>query len=156
METIQRMASASRFSYETMGQVVSFGGWLPLISAFILLLLLVGVMYRAYKRSLKRPAVRRPSLTEQSEQLKRNLAEIQARNEAEIAQTRAILEEARNSGALVVKETREGVIQVTREETERGKAEIRKVREEHLAELRREGAKLGEEEPPQAGPDSQK
>jgi hypothetical protein len=90
-------------------------------------------------------------LSERNEELKRNLAEMQARNAADLAQTRAILEEARVEGNQVVRETREGVIEATREETRRAKADIIKAREEQLAELRREGNRIGQDEPPLNG-----
>lgn len=140
------------------GQTVAVGAWLPIVVLVVLLLIIVVVAYRGMQKNTRRPLIRprtpTPSLSDRNEELKRNLAEMQARNAADLARTRAILEEARASGNQVVKETREGVVQATREETLRAKADIIKAREEHLAELRREGASLGQDEPPDTNPNS--
>ena len=135
-----------------MGQTVALGAWLPII---ILLALLLVIIFMAYRNMQKKtgPRVIRPrtngqTLSERNEELKRNLAEMQARNAADLAQTRAILEEARSAGDQVVKETREGVVEATREETRRARADIIRAREEQLAELRREGNLVGQDEPP--------
>jgi hypothetical protein len=134
------------------GQTVAVGAWLPIVVLVVLLLVIVALAYRGMQKNPRRPLIRprtpAPTLSDRNEELKRNLAEMQARNAAEIARTRAILEEARTSGSQVVRETTEGVVQATREETQRARAEIVKAREEHLAELRREGASIGQDEPP--------
>lgn len=134
------------------GQAVAVGAWLPIVILVILLLLIIFLAYRSLQKNAKRPLIRPrtpiQTLSERNEELKRNLAEMQARNAAELAQTRAILEEARATGDQVVKETREGVVEATRDETRRAKADIIRAKEEHLAELRREGNKLGQDEPP--------
>lgn len=141
-----------------LGQTVAVGAWVAIGVLLVLLLVIVFMAYRGMQKNIKRPHVRiRPtaqSLNERNEELKRHLAEVQARNAADLAQTRAILAEAQSSGDQVVKETREGVVQATREETQRAKADIRKAREEYLAELRREGNNLGRDEPPDGASDS--
>lgn len=133
-------------------QSVSVGAMLPIIVLVVLLLVIVFMAYRGTRKNTRRPLIRprtpTQTLSDRNEELKRNLAEMQARNAAELAQTRAILDEARVEGNQVVKETREGVIEATREETRRAKADIIKAREEHLAELRREGNLIGQDEPP--------
>lgn len=134
------------------GQTVAVVAWLPIVALVVLLLLIVYFGVRGMQKNSNRRRLRsRPptqTLSERNEELKRNLAEMQARNAADLAQTRAILAEAQSSGDQVVRETREGVVQATREETQRARDAIRKAREEHLAELRREGASLGQDEPP--------
>jgi hypothetical protein len=141
-----------------LGQTIAVGAWVAIGVLVVLLLVIVFVAYRGMQKNIKRPLVRpRPtaqSLNDRNEELKRNLAEMQARNAADLAQTRAILAEAQSSGDQVVKETREGVVQATREETQKAKADIIKAREEHLAELRREGNSLGQDEPPEGPSDS--
>ena len=140
------------------GQTVAVGAWLPIVVLVILLLVIVVVAYRGMQKNARRPFIRprttSRSLSDRNEELKRNLAEMQARNAADLARTRAILEEARSSGDQVVEETREGVVQATREETRRAKADIIKAREENLAELRREGASIGQDESPTGTSDS--
>ncbi len=134
------------------GQTIAVGAWLPIVVLVVLLLVIVVIAYRGTQKSARKSLMRSRtptrSLSDRNEELKRNLAEMQARNAADLAQTRAILDEARASGSQVVRETREGVVQATREETQRAKADIIKAREEHLAELRREGASIGQDEPP--------
>lgn len=144
------ISSTDSFSISSPGQTVAVGAWLPMVVLIVLLVVIVWLGLRGMQKNANRPQVRPPQLdlTERNEQLKRNLAEIQARNQAELDQTRAILQEAQATGDQIVNETREGVVRATREETERGKTEIRKAREEHLGELRREGARLGQDEPP--------
>jgi len=131
------------------------GAWLPITTLVALLLVIVFLAYRGMQKNSGKPLIRprtpAQTLSERNEELKRSLAEMQARNAAELAQTRAILDEARVEGNQVVRETWEGVIEATREETRRAKADIIKAREEHLAELRREGNRIGQDEPPLNG-----
>jgi hypothetical protein len=143
------------FSKTITGQSVAIGAWVPITTLVALLLVIVFLAYRGMQKNTKKPLIRprtpAQTLSERNEELKRNLAEMQARNAADLAQTRAILDEARAEGNQVVRETREGVIEATREETRRAKADIIKAREEHLAELRREGNRIGQDEPPLNG-----
>jgi hypothetical protein len=143
------------FSQALTGQAVAVGAWLPIIILVALLLVIVFMAYRGMQKNTRKPLIRprtpARTLSERNEELKRNLADMQAHNAAELAQTRAILDEARAEGNQVVRETREGVIEATREETRRARADIIKVRDEQLAELRREGNRLGQDEPPRNG-----
>ncbi len=150
MEAIHSLTGTNQFLFNSLAQTVSVGALLPIAVLIILLLLIVVLAYRASLKNVNRPKTRSkaPGLSERNEQLKKNLAGIQARNQADLDQTRAILEQAKASGDQVVNETREGVVQATREETARVRADIIRAREENLTELRREGAKLGQDEPP--------
>jgi F0F1-type ATP synthase membrane subunit b/b' len=151
METKYNLNGENHFGlFEIKAQVVSLGNWLPILALAILLLVVIGLIYRGLKKNLNQSKanLQNLSLSDQNEQLKRNLAEIQARNQAELDQTRAILEQAQAAGPQVVKETTEGVVRATREETERARAAIREAREQNLAELRRQGAKIDREETP--------
>lgn len=148
------ISSTDSFSISSTGQTVAVGSWLPMVVLIILFGVIVWLGLRGMQKNANRSSARQPQITlnDRNEQLKQNLAEIQARNQAELDQTRAILREAQASSDQIVNETREGVVRATREETERGKTEIRKAREEHLGELRREANGLGQDEPPPAGP----
>jgi F0F1-type ATP synthase membrane subunit b/b' len=155
METKHNLNGINPFvSFEIKAQVVSLDNWLPILVLVILLLVIVALIYRNLKKNLNqsKASLQNLSLSDQNEQLKRNLAEIQARNQAELDQTRAILEQAQAAGPQVVKETTDGVVRATREETERARAAIREAREQNLTELRREGAKIDREEPPPEKP----
>jgi biopolymer transport protein ExbB/TolQ len=148
------LAGSNQFLPGITAQTVSVGALLPIVVLIILLIVIVVLAYRNTQKIANRPRTRpkAPSLSERNEELKKNLAELQARNQAELAQTRAILKEAQMSGDQVVNETREGVIRATREETERVRSDIIRAREENLTELRREGARIGQDEPPQKNP----
>jgi F0F1-type ATP synthase membrane subunit b/b' len=155
METKHNLNGINPFvSFEIKAQVVSLDNWLPILVLVILLLVIVALIYRNLKKNLNqsKASLQNLSLSDQNEQLKRNLAEIQARNQAELDRTRAILEQAQATGPQVVKETTEGIVRATREETERARAAIREAREQNLTELRREGAKIDREETPPEKP----
>ncbi len=155
MEGIYSLQDNSRSGlFDSKAQVVSLDNWLPILILVIVLLVVVGLIYRNLKKNLNRPNMggQNLSLIDQNEQLKRNLAEIQARNQAELDRTRVILEEAQATGPQVVSETTEGVVRATREEAARARAAIRQAREQNLAELRRESDRIGPEETPPDNP----
>jgi uncharacterized membrane protein YccC len=140
--------------FDSKAQMVSLDNWLPILILVIVLLAVIGLIYRNLKKNLKQSSTggQNRSLINQNEQLKRNLTEIQARNQAELDRTRVILEEAQAAGPQVVNETTEGVVRATREEAARARAAIRQAREQNLADLRRESAKIGQEETPPDNP----
>jgi FtsZ-interacting cell division protein ZipA len=115
---------------------------LSIVGVIALVLLLFGIFYRS-RRRLMRPRRRQaPFLEFKSEQLKRDLAQFQARNQTAVAQTRAetqaMFDQAQVSKDDIVNEARQAAALAVNAEMERARAEMAVEQAQTLAELRQE------------------
>lgn len=126
-----------------MGQAGVNGGWLmPVIGLVLLLALIVGILYQMRRRPVRSRRPSAPDLQARNEALKRQLAEIQARNEAELAQARAELEQAQGQREQVVAETRAEAAAAAAAEIAEARARLKAETNRHLSEFRREGSDI--------------
>ncbi|HEX2912550.1 MAG TPA: hypothetical protein VH186_17205 [Chloroflexia bacterium] len=110
---------------------------LPIV-LFIVLLLIVVAIFNKIAASGNRSRLTGTSIRQKQEQLEKDMAEIRARNQAQLEQTRAELERAQATREQLVKETREAVRAATKDEMEQARAQIARERAQNLTELRRE------------------